>query len=296
VFRHSGKRQQALWGYLFITPNFLGLAVFMLFPIVISLVLSFTNWDMVSDPELVGLANYERMIGDEQLWVSMRNTVVLALLSIPLGMAASLGLALALNKKLRGVNIFRAAFFLPVIASMVAVAMVWRWIYNSEFGILNYFLELVGIPGQSWLSNQALVLPSIALVMVWKSMGYNMVLFLAGLRAIPRHLYEAAELDGANAWQRFRNVTLPLLTPTLFFVTVMSIIGSFQVFDVVYIMTGGGPGDASRVFYYWLWQNAFEFFRMGYASAMAWLLFVILFTATLIQMRFIGRRVQYEMG
>ncbi|MBO1752130.1 sugar ABC transporter permease [Actinotalea sp. BY-33] len=296
TWRHRGRRRQAFWGYAFIAPNFLGIAAFLLLPIVISLGLSFTSWDMVSDPEFVGLDNYQRMAGDAQLWVSLRNTAALALMSIPLGIAASLGLALALNRKLRGINIFRAAFFLPVIASMVAVAMVWRWVYNSEFGLLNQFLESIGIPGQNWLTDPDLVLPSLVLVMVWKSMGYNMVLFLAGLRAIPRHLYEAAELDGANAWQQFRNVTLPLLTPTMFFVTVMSIIGSFQVFDVVYIMTGGGPGDASRVYYYWLWQNAFEFFRMGYASAMAWLLFVILFVATLIQMRFIGRRVQYEMG
>ncbi len=296
TWRHRGRRRQAFWGYAFIAPNFLGIAVFLLLPIVISLVLSFTNWDMVGDPEFVGLDNYQRMVDDPQLWVSLRNTAVLAVMSIPLGIAASLGLALALNRKLRGINIFRAAFFLPVIASMVAVAMVWRWVYNSEYGLLNQFLQSIGLPAQDWLTNPDLVLPSIVLVMVWKSMGYNMVLFLAGLRAIPRHLYEAAELDGANAWQRFRNVTLPLLAPTMFFVTVMSIIGSFQVFDVVYIMTGGGPGDASRVYYYWLWQNAFEFFRMGYASAMAWLLFVILFVATLIQMRFIGRRVQYEMG
>lgn len=296
TWRHQGRRRQAFWGYAFIAPNFLGIAAFLLLPIIASFALSFTNWDMVSDPELVGLDNYRRMADDPQLWVSLRNTAALAVMSIPLGIAASLGLALALNRKLKGINIFRAAFFLPVIASMVAVAMVWRWVYNSEFGLLNQALRSVGLPAQNWLTNPDLVLPSLVLVMVWKSMGYNMVLFLAGLRAIPRHLYEAAELDGANPWQRFRNVTLPLLAPTMFFVTVMSVIGSFQVFDVVYIMTGGGPGDSSRVFYYWLWENAFEFFRMGYASAMAWLLFVILFVATLIQMRFIGRRVQYEMG
>lgn len=290
------KRQEAILGYLFIAPNLISFAVFLLGPIVASLLLSFTDWDLIQAPKFVGLSNYSRMLNDAQLWVSLGNTLKFAALSIPLGIAISLGLALAMNQRLKGITLYRTAFFIPVVASTVAVAMVWRWILNAEFGILNHVLGLFGIARQSWLSNPALVIPSLVLVAVWKNMGYNMILFLAGLKAIPQHLYEAAAIDGANPFQRFRFITLPLLTPTLFFITVLSVIGSFQVFDIVFIMTGGGPGDASRVYYYWLWQNAFKFFRMGYASAMAWALFAVLFVMTLIQVRFLGNRVQYEMG
>lgn len=290
------KRQEVILGFLFIAPNLISFAVFLLGPIIASFVLSFTDWDLIQPPEFVGVSNYTRMMNDPQLWVSLGNTLKFALLSIPLGVVISLGLALAMNQRLKGISLYRTAFFVPVVASTVAVAMVWRWILNTEFGILNHVLGVFGVPSLSWLSNPGLVIPSIVLVAVWKNMGYNMVLFLAGLKAIPQHLYEAAAIDGASPVQRFRFITLPLLTPTLFFITVLSVIGSFQVFDIVFIMTGGGPGDASRVYYYWLWQNAFKFFRMGYASAMAWVLFAALFVMTLIQLRFLGKRVQYEMG
>ena len=290
------KRQEALAGLLFIAPNFFGLLVFLLFPIAASLALSFTEWDLVSEPEFVGLANYSRMLEDKQFWNSLNNTVLFAAMTIPLTVIVSLSLALAVERIGKGVLLYRSAFFLPVIASVVSVGIVWRWVYNREFGVLNYALDQIGVAPQAWLSSASLVMPSLVLVAVWKSMGFNMVLFLAGLRAIPRELLEAAQVDGASYWQTLRWITLPLLTPTLLFVTVMTVIASFQVFDLVFVMTGGGPGDASRVYYYHLWQNAFRFFRMGYASAMAWVLFGILFGLTLLQMRIIGRRVTYEIA
>ena len=289
-------RKEAAWGFLFIAPNFLALIVFLLGPILAALVLSFTDWDLINPPEFVGLDNYRRMLDDQQLWVSLRNTTLFAAMAIPLTLVASLALALAVDQAFRGARLYRAAFFIPVIASVVAVGMVWRWVYNAEFGILNYVIGLVGLPPQSWLTSERLVIPSLVAVAVWKSMGFNMVIFLAGLRAIPSHLYEAAAVDGAGYWRKLWHVTLPLLTPSLFFVTVMTVIASFQVFDLVFVMTGGGPGNASRVYYFHLWQNGFQFFRMGYAAAMAWLLFAILLVATLVQMRILGRRVQYEIG
>jgi multiple sugar transport system permease protein len=289
-------RREARWGYAFIAPNFLALAVFFLGPIIAALVISFTDWDLIGGAEFVGLDNYRRMADDPQLLVSLRNTTYFAVLTIPLTVFVSLVLALALDKAIRGVSLFRAAFFVPVVASVVAVGMVWRWVYNAQFGVLNHVLGLVGIPPQSWLTSERLVIPSLVIVAVWRSMGFNMVIFLAGLRAIPAHLYEAAAVDGAKYHQRVWHVTLPLLAPSIFFVSVMTVIASFQVFDLVFVMTGGGPGDASRVYYFHLWQNGFRFFRMGYASAMAWLLFAILFILTLAQMRFMGKRVQYEVG
>jgi multiple sugar transport system permease protein len=289
------RRREMLYGYLMIAPNFLGFLVFLLGPIIFALGMSFTEFDLVSAPKFIGLGNYERMIHDDQFWLTLRITAYFSLLAVPLSIITGLGLALATNRAFRFVSIYRTAFFVPVVSSAIAVALIWKVVYNTEFGLLNYLLSLVGIPPQNWLSDRNLVIPSIALVWVWKTMGYNMIIFLAGLKGIPRELYDAASVDGANPVQQFFYVTFPLLTPTMFFVVVISLIGSFQVFDTVYAMTGGGPGDSSRVYYYWLWQNAFQFFRMGYASALAWVLFAILFVITIVQIRTLGRHVQYDL-
>jgi len=218
------------------------------------------------------------------------------LLTVPAGMAVALALALAMNQPLRGIRIYRTVYFIPVVCSSVAVALVWKWFYNTEFGVLNWVLSLVGIPPQGWITTSRWAMPAIALTVIWKSMGYNMVIFLAGLQDIPQHLYEAAAIDGAASWARFRYITLPLLTPQLFFVLVISVIGSFQAFDMVYVMTGGGPGNATQVYNYYIWQNAFQFFKMGYASALAYILFAIIFLITLVQVRYLGRRTYFELG
>ena len=208
----------------------------------------------------------------------------------------SLALALAINTRLKGMTLFRSAYFLPFIVSMVAVAVVWRWVYNGDFGLLNWFLGLFGVPKVDWLGNPTTAMPAVAAMFVWKNLGWNMTLFLAGLQGIPQHLYEAAALDGAGRWQQFRHITWPLLAPTTFFVTVTTIIGNFQVFDAIYLMTQGGPGRSTQVYIYLLYNQAFKFFNMGYAAAMAWVLCLILAVLIFVQFRVLGRRVQYELG
>lgn len=290
------RRREMIYGYLMIVPNLFGFLAFLFGPIIFALAMSFTTWDLISPPDFVGLTNYTvRMVNDDQFWLSLGHTAYFAILAVPLGVIVGLCLALIANQALRLIAFYRAAFFVPVITSAVAIALIWRVLYNTEFGLVNYLLELLHLPPQGWLSDRDLVIPSISLVWVYKNMGYNMIIFLAGLKGIPATLYEAAAIDGAGRFQRFRHITLPLLTPATFFVLIMTVLGSFQVFDLVYLMTNGGPGDASRVYYFWLWQNSFRFFRMGYAAAMAWVLFGILFLITLAQVRVLGQRVQYEL-
>ncbi|MFP5115399.1 carbohydrate ABC transporter permease [Bacillaceae bacterium C204] len=293
---NKARRREALSGYLFIVPNLLAMFVFVVIPILTSLVLSFTNWDLLNPPQFVGLENYtKKMMEDDQFWISLKHTAVFSLITIPVGITLSLFFALLLNQAIKGVNIYRAVVFLPVVISMISISMVWRWVFNTDVGILNYLLNFFGIDPIGWISDEKFALVSVAIVAIWKSIGFNMVILLAGLKNVPPHLYEAAKIDGAGTMTKLFKITIPLLTPSLFFVTIMSIIGSFQVFDVVYMITGGGPGDSTRVLYYWLWQNAFNFFQMGYASALAWVVFILLFIVTLLQMKFFGNKVNYEL-
>ena len=291
------KWQRIIAGYAFISPNFIAFLIFVAGPVIAGLILSFTEWDLLSDPVFVGIDNYQTLLTDDALfWKSMGNTVYYSVLTVPTGIVVSLGLALMLNQPLQGVRFYRSLYFIPVVSSSVAVALVWKWFYNAEFGVLNWLLDLVNLPPQNWLTDQSWAMPSVAITVIWKTMGYNMVIFLAGLQDVPKSLHEAAAIDGANAWKRFWYITLPLLRPHLFFVMVVSIIGSFQAFDLVYVMTGGGPGNATLVYNYHIWQNAFQFFKMGYASAMAYILFLLIFVITLVQVRYLGRRTYYEMG
>jgi multiple sugar transport system permease protein len=262
--------------------------------LVAGLFISFTNWDMLSSPRIVGLSNYVQLVQDPFVWLSLKNTLYYSALTIPGIIITSLALALAVNRAVFVSKVYRTMFFIPVVSSMVAVALMWKWVYNEQFGLLNWLLSQLGLSGLGWLSDPSLAMLSVALVAVWKSMGYYMVLFLAGLQGIPEHLYEAATIDGAGPWRRFWSITLPLLSPTMFFVVIISVIGSFQVFDQVYVMTQGGPGNSTLVFNYYLYQNAFEFFRMGYASALAYVLFALIFVVTLLQVKFINKRVHYE--
>ncbi|HZG58521.1 sugar ABC transporter permease [Paenibacillus sp.] len=290
------RRSEILHGYLFIAPNMLAMLIFVMIPIAVSFGLSFTNWDLINAPKFIGFSNFtDTMMKDAQFWVSLKNTAIFSLLSIPLGMLCALFFALLLNQALRGVTLYRALVFLPVVVSMISVSMVWRWVFNTDVGILNFVLDWFGVAPIGWITDERFALISVAMVAIWKSIGFNMVILLAGLKNVPSHLYEAATIDGAGSFGKLMRITLPLITPSVFFVAVMSVIGSFQVFDVVYMITGGGPGDATRVIYYWLWQNAFKFFQMGYASALAWVVFLILFAITLLQLKFFGKRVNYEM-
>lgn len=240
---------------------------------------------MLSPIKWVGISNYQSLINDEVFWKVLWNTIYYTLGTVPIGIIISLLLAIALNQKIKGIKIFRTAYFLPVISSAVAVAVVWQWVYNPEFGLLNYLLSFVGIEGPNWLTSKNWAMPAVIITGIWKNLGFNMLLFLAGLQGIPEVYYEAARIDGANWWNQFKNITIPLLSHTTFFVVIMSVINSFQVFDQIYIMTGGGPARSTSVMVHYLYQNAFEYFKMGKASAIAYILFILVFFATLIQFK-----------
>ncbi|HET7153078.1 MAG TPA: sugar ABC transporter permease, partial [Candidatus Kapabacteria bacterium] len=270
--------------YLFLSPILIGMLVLSVGPILISFIASFTQWDIVSPPQWVGAGNYKEIVSSDLFWQVLRNTFYYVALAVPLTIILSLFLAIAVNRKLKGIGLFRTVYFLPVVTSMVAVAIVWGWLYNPEYGLINYVLRSwFGVQGPAWLRDPNWAMPAMIIVGVWKALGYNMMIFLAGLQSVPDEYYEAARLDGANTRQRFFNITLPMLTPTIFFVLVVTLIGSFQVFEQTYILTRGGPANATLTISYFIFQNAFQFFRMGYASALAYVLFAIVFVLTLIQ-------------
>jgi multiple sugar transport system permease protein len=273
--------------YLFILPNVIGVVVFLAYPILYSFYLSLTKWDFVTDPEFVGLDNYVRLFTQDPLfWTSMRVTVLYVLMFVPSGLVAALLLALAMNQKIAGIKLVRTAIFVPVVTSMVAVAIVWVWLLSKDFGLVNMVLRAVGLPTVGWLTNENTALLAIVGVGVWKAMGYNAIILFAALQSVPRILYEAADIDGAGAWAKFWQITLPLIAPAIIFVTITSVIGAFQVFDQVFIMTGGGPGDATYVYNFYFFRQAFGQLKMGYASAMSYILFLIMFIATMVQLRF----------
>ncbi len=279
-------------GYLFILPNLVGVLVFLAFPVVFALYMSFTDWDVLTEANFVGLDNYRTLFTDDPLfWTSLWNSTYYVLLTVPTSIVIGLGLAVAMNQAVRGITFFRAAMYVPVLTSAVAVAFIWRWIFNSDVGLLNSLLYRLGLPSTiGWLTDENWAMISLAIMAVWKSVGYYAVILFAALQGVPRSLYEAAELDGASSWRRFINITVPMIGPALLFVTVIAVIGSFQVFDQVYLITNnGGPGTSTYVYNLHLYNNAFQFFRMGYASAMAYILFAILFFITWLQLR-IGRK------
>jgi multiple sugar transport system permease protein len=246
--------------------------------------MSFTGWDLVSKPYFLGIENYKKiLLHDEMFPLILKNTIIFSIGSVPLGMVAGLLLGLLVNRHLKGITIFRAFYYVPVVASSVAVGMIWKWIYNSEYGLLNNLLKIFGLQGKAWLWDSKTAILAIIVVSVWQSMGYNMVLFLSGLQNIPEELYEAAEIDGATKFRKFLYITLPLLTPITFLVLITSIIGSFQVFDLIYIMTGGGPGYSTQVYLYYIWETGFRMFKMGYGSALAMTLFLFIGLLTLLQ-------------
>lgn len=281
--------------YLFILPNFIGVLVFVAFPVVFALWMSFTDWDLLSDAKFIGTKNYvDLFTNDDLFWTSVKNTAYYVVLSVPLSIVIGLGIAVAMNQAVRGIAIFRTAMYIPVLVSAVAVAFIWQWMFDRRFGVLNAILEFFGLPSISWLTDSRYAMISLALISIWKSVGYYAVILFAALQSVPKVLYEAAALDGARAPRRFLNITIPMIGPALLFVTVIAIIGSFQVFDQVYLITNlngagaGGPGTSTYVYNLHLFNNAFRFFQMGYASAMAYILFAVLFIITYIQLR-IGR-------
>ncbi|MCB0063953.1 MAG: sugar ABC transporter permease [Caldilineaceae bacterium] len=289
------RLEEHFFGWLFILPVVIGVCFFQFYPILVSIYASLTNWTGLNDPAFVGAENYTRLVTADRFFrLTLRNTVYYTLGSIPLSISLAMILALLCNRSMRMVYWYRTAFFAPNVTSTVAISLVWFWLYAPDVGLINWVLSLVGIQGPAWLTSLTWAMPAVIVVGVWQHVGYPMLILLAGLQGIPESLYEAAKLDGAGALYRFRHVTLPLLTPSLFFLLITQFISSFQVFGLIYVMTQGGPANATNVYIHYLYQNAFAFGRLGYASAMAWILFLIIALITLVQWQMQKRWVFYE--
>ncbi|HEY88700.1 MAG TPA: sugar ABC transporter permease [Thermoflexia bacterium] len=276
------ERREALQGYLSISPWVIGFLFFTLVPVLVSVYFSFTQWTITSPSEWVGLHNYIRMFTQDPLfWQALKVTGNFVLISVPLKLIFGVALSLLLNLKVRGMNLYRTIFYIPAVISGVAVSLMWIWLLQPDTGVVNTLLALVGIKGPGWFWDPQWALPSVALMSVW-SVGGSAIVYLAGLQNIPPHLYEAAKIDGAGAWQRFWRITIPLLTPTLFFQLVVEMIESFKVFTQAFVITKGGPLKATYFYLYYFYEEAFQNFNMGYASALAVVLMVIIMTATII--------------
>jgi len=292
--RLSRNNRNRLTALGFLAPNLLGFLVFTLIPIVIGIGMSFFRWDGANDPVFIGLKNFARMFTDTKFANSLRVTLTYTLLTVPITIVLSLFIASLLTTKIRATSAFRSVFFFPYIASIVAVAIVWQFLYHAELGPINQFLHALGIANPPrWTSSKDTALLAVAIMNVWRAVGYYMVLFIAGLVGIPASLYEAGAIDGANAWQKFRHITLPMLSPTTFFVVIISIINSFQAFTPIYIMTGGGPGIATQVLVFRIYEESFVLSNFGYASAMAMALFLIVLVFTVFQFRTQEKNVAY---
>lgn len=292
-----GRRKlsrEAIWGYVFVGPWIIGFLVFTLVPVVASFGLSFMDYELISAPTWRGLRNYGELLTRDRLFrLSLYNTVYYTLFSVPLGIIVAFLLALLLNVQLPGMNLYRTVFYLPAVSAGVSVSLLWLWLFNSRFGLINFLLRSIGLPGPGWLVDPSWAKPAFILMSVW-GVGGTVVIFLAGLQGVPRSLYEAAEIDGANTLQRFRHVTIPMMTPVIFFNMLVGIIGSFQVFTAAYVMTGGGPQYSTLFYVLYLFRQGFKLLRMGYAAAMAWILFIIIVVLTLIQLRLSTKWVYYE--
>ena len=288
------RRREAISGYLFISPWMIGFIVFVAGPMLASFVISFTRWNIVSDPRWVGLDNYERILtADNDFRQALKVTFTYSAIYLPLSTIIGLGMAMALNIKVRGVGIFRTLLYLPYVVPSIAATLVWVWVLNERFGLLNTVLSWVGIEGPNWFGDPSTALYGIVMISIW-GVGGSAVIYLAGLQNIPEHLYEAAVVDGANEWQKFRHVTIPMLSPTIFYQLVIGLIGVFQTFTSSYVATEGGPLKATFFYMLYIYNKAWQSLRMGYASALAWILFVIIMLITLLVFRSSPMWVHYE--
>ena len=285
---------EARWALLFLAPTLIGLAILSAGPIVATLGISLTKWDLLTAPKFVGVDNYTALASDDRFLQALRNTFFYTVTSVPIGLSIALGLALALNQRIRGIAWIRTAYFLPVVTSTIAIALVWQWIYSPDQGLLNEAIGVFGIPAQKWLTDPTLSMPAIVAMSIWQGLGVNVIIFLAGLQAIPEELVDAANVDGAGRWARFRGVVLPLLTPSIFFTGVLALIASFQVFDQIFVLERPRPTDATITVVYFIYENGFKFFKMGYASAASWVLFIIVAVFTAIYFKLQGRWVHYQ--
>ncbi len=293
--RRRGARRLAT-AAPFILPSLIGVLAFLVVPVVIVGVLSFFRWNFLQSPQWAGFSNFVTMTKADHVFHALLVTAYYVLWNIPIQTAVALGLAILLNRKLPALGFFRALYVLPFMSTPVAMAVVWSWMFNGQFGLINHMLTLIGIHGPDWLGSTHTALPVVAMVSNWQYAGYNMLFFLAGLQTIPPSLYEAASIDGASAFRRFTRITLPLLNSTMLFVLVTDVIGSFQIFDNVYVMTGGGPGSATNVINYQIYSTGFRNFDVGSASAMSLLLFGVILVVTFVQFRFFRNRTTYEVS
>lgn len=287
--------QEAVFGYVFLSPWIIGMILFTGGPIIASLILAFCDWDLITMPKFIALGNFVKMFGDHRFLASMGNTFYYTFFSVPLGIVGSVIVALLMNQKWKTVRLLRTIYYLPSVTAGVASAIIWMWLFNPDFGLINYGLSMLGIAGPKWMADEVWSKPAIIIMSLW-GVGGNMIVYLAGLQGIPRQMYEAAEIDGAGMFQKFQYVTIPMLTPVIFFNLIMSIVWSFQIFTQVYVMTGGqgGPSDSTLVMVLYIYQQAFKFHNMGYASAIAWVLFIIILIFTLLQFKVAGGWVHYE--
>ncbi len=290
--RRSGD---GLTAFFFLLPNIVGFFMFTAIPVLASLLISFYDWPIIGDMKFVGFNNYIRLFTKDALFVKViGNTVFYAVIYVGLNIVIAMSLALWLTSRIHFANVYKSLFFIPQVTPIVATSLIWKWLYLPQFGLVNQFLGLLGIPDINWLGTMEWAMLGIIIMSVWQGFGYNMVLFTAGLYGIPHTIIEASIIDGAGSWKRFWKITLPLLSPTLFFAVVMTVISSFQVFDQTMIMTNGGPANSTNTIVLYLFQNGFTFFKMGYASSIAWVLFAIILVLTMIQMKLQKDWVYYE--
>lgn len=288
------RSRQARAGYLFVLPSILVLSIFVIWPIVQAAWLSFHDWSpLVPSRPFVGLSNYRQLLVDPRFWNALRNTVYYTLGVVPVRIVLALFFALILNQKLKGMTFFRAIYFLPAIGSFAILAIVWSFLMDPDIGLVSYYSRLLHLPSSEWLRSTTWAMPAIIMVSIWKWLGFTMVIFLAALQGIPESFYDAAKVDGSGRWQRFWYVTLPMLRPTLLFVVVDAVNSSFQVFDQIYVMTRGGPLFSTETLVTYTYHQGFKLFRMGYASSIAWVLFLLIFAVTLLQLRYFRFREVY---
>ena len=294
--RHGGPvGSEGRWAFLFLAPTIIGLVFLSAGPILATLGISMTEWDLLTAPQWVGLDNFVTLASDERFQVALRNTSFYTVISVPLGMLLALGLALALNQGLRGIALIRTSYFLPVVTSATAVGLVWAWIYAPSGGILNQLIGIFGLPAQKWITDPFWAMPAIILMSTWQGLGTSVIIFLAGLQGVPQEYYDAASVDGAGRWSRFRNVTLPLLTPSIFFTGILALISAFQIFDQVFVLARPGkPTEATVTLVYFIYENGFKNFKMGYAAAASWIMFLIVAVLTWLYFRSQRRWVHYQ--
>lgn len=289
----TNLQRRTVIGYLFISPFILGFLLWFLIPALIAVWLTFTDWNLIRAPRYVGLDNITNLWGDALFWQALKVTTIYTLASVPVGLVTSFLLALLINTKVRGIALFRTVYYLPSIVPAVASAVLWAWIFNTDFGLANVALRAVGLPKIQWLQDPSWALPALILMSLW-GLGGSMVIYLAGLQGIPDVFYEAAEIDGAGRWSKLWNITIPLISPVIFFNLIIGIIGTFQVFTAGFLITDGGPQNSTLFYVLYLYRNGFQFLKMGYAAALAWVLFLIIMTLTLLVFKYVGGMVHYE--